>query len=108
MVANLSISLSELGKKVGVLDADFGLANIDVLLGLTPHYHSRHVLFGNKTLSEIMVQDRKDPDNPPPARVCSMSNWTLAQRNHLVESLQTWIPHTDYFIIDTRQASRAT
>ena len=59
VVANLSVSLSELGKKVVVLDADFGLANLDVLLGLTPRYHLGHVLFGNKTLTEIMVQGPK-------------------------------------------------
>jgi Mrp family chromosome partitioning ATPase len=49
IVANLSVCLSELGKKIVVLDADFGLANLDVLLGLTPRYHLGHVLFGNKT-----------------------------------------------------------
>src|SRR5512133_208351 len=48
VVANLAVSLSELGKKVVVLDADFGLANLDVLLGLTPRYHLGHVLYGNK------------------------------------------------------------
>jgi len=41
---------------VVVLDADFGLANLDVLLGLTPRFHLGHVLFGNKSLSEIIVE----------------------------------------------------
>ena len=59
VVANLSVSLSELGKKIVVLDADFGLANIDVLFGLTPTYHLGHVLFGSKTLNEVMVQGPK-------------------------------------------------
>jgi flagellar biosynthesis protein FlhG len=102
VVANLSVSLSELGKKIVVLDADFGLANIDVLLGLTPRYHLGHVLFGNKTLSEIMVQGPKGIRIiPASSGLQRMSELTLAQRNHLVESFANLDCDTDYFIIDT-------
>jgi len=102
VVANLSVSLSELGKKVVVLDADFGLANIDVLLGLTPRYHLGHVLFGNKTLTEIMVQGPKGMRIiPASSGLQRMSELTLAQRNHLVESFTNLDSDTDYFIIDT-------
>lgn len=102
VVANLSVSLSELGKKIVVLDADFGLANIDVLLGLTPRYHLGHVLFGNKTLSEIMVQGPKGIRIiPASSGLQRMSELTLAQRNHLVESFTNLDSDTDYFIIDT-------
>jgi flagellar biosynthesis protein FlhG len=102
VVANLSVSLSEMGKKVVVLDADFGLANIDVLLGLTPRYHLGHVLFGNKTLTEIMVQGPKGIRIiPASSGLQRMSELTLAQRNHLVESFTSLDSETDYFIIDT-------
>jgi len=102
VVANLSVSLSELGKQVVVLDADFGLANIDVLLGLTPRYHLGHVLFGNKTLSEIMVQGPKGMRIiPASSGLQRMSELTLAQRNQLVESFTSLDLDTDYFIIDT-------
>jgi flagellar biosynthesis protein FlhG len=102
VVANLSVSLSELGKKVVVLDADFGLANIDVLLGLTPRYHLGHVLFGNKTLTEIMVQGPKGIRIiPASSGLQRMSELTLAQRNHLVQSFTSLDSETDYFIIDT-------
>jgi flagellar biosynthesis protein FlhG len=102
VVANLSVSLSELGKKVVVLDADFGLANIDVLLGLTPRYHLGHVLFGNKTLTEIMVQGPKGIRIiPASSGLQRMSELTLAQRNHLVQSFTNLDSETDYFIIDT-------
>lgn len=102
IVANLSVSLSELGKKVVVLDADFGLANIDVLLGLTPRYHLGHVLFGNKTLTEIMVQGPKGIRIiPASSGLQRMSELTLAQRNHVVESFTHLEDDTDYFIIDT-------
>jgi flagellar biosynthesis protein FlhG len=102
VVANLSVSLSELGKKIVVLDADFGLANLDVLLGLTPRYHLGHVLFGNKTLTEIMVQGPKGIQIiPASSGLQRMSELTLAQRNHLVESFTNLDSNTDYFIIDT-------
>ncbi len=102
VVANLSVSLSEMGKKVVVLDADFGLANLDVLLGLTPRYHLGHVLFGNKSLTEIMVQGPKGIRIiPASSGLQRMSELTLAQRNHLVESFADLDGDADYFIIDT-------
>jgi flagellar biosynthesis protein FlhG len=102
VVANLSVSLSELGKKIVVLDADFGLANIDVLLGLTPRYHLGHVLFGNKSLTEIMVQGPKGIQIiPASSGLQRMSELTAAQRNHLVQSFANLDSDTDYFIIDT-------
>src|SRR6187397_576507 len=52
---NLAVSLSRLGHRVGVIDADFGLGNVDVLLGMAPPYHLGHFLSGEKTLEEVMV-----------------------------------------------------
>jgi len=102
VVANLSVCLSELGKKVVVLDADFGLANLDVLMGLTPRYHLGHVLFGNKLLAEIMVQGPQGIRIiPASSGLQRMSELTVAQRNHLIESFTNLDSDTDYFIIDT-------
>ncbi len=102
VVANLAISLSELGKRVVILDADFGLANIDVLLGLTPRYHLGHVIFGEKTLSEIMVQGPEGiqiiPASSGLQRMCEL---TPAQRSRLVDCLADLATDTDYLIIDT-------
>ncbi len=102
IVANLAMSLCELEKKVVVLDADFGLANIDVLLGLTPRFHLGHVLFGNKTLTEIMVQGPKGIRIiPASSGLQRLSELTLEQRNHLVECFTNLDQDTDFFIIDT-------
>jgi flagellar biosynthesis protein FlhG len=102
VVANLAVSLSEIGKKVVVLDADFGLANIDVLLGLTPRFHLGHVLFGNKTLTEVMVQG---PEGiriiPASSGLQRLSELTQAQRDQLVESFADLDADTDYFLVDT-------
>lgn len=56
IVANLAVALASLGKSVVILDADLGLGNIDVLLGIIPKYTIEHVLLGEKTLPEIMVE----------------------------------------------------
>ena len=102
IVANLALGLSELGKKVVVLDADFGLANIDVLMGLTPRFHLGHVLFGNKTLTEIMVQGPKGIRIiPASSGLQRLSELTLEQRNHLLEGFANLDQNTDYLIIDT-------
>lgn len=55
VVANLAFSLTTLGKKVLVVDADLGLANLDILLGLTPKYTIEHLFLGSKSLREIMI-----------------------------------------------------
>lgn len=55
VVSNLAIALSSQGKKVLVIDADLGLGNLDVLLGLSPAYNLNHVLNGEKNLTEILI-----------------------------------------------------
>ncbi len=54
-VANLALALRKMGKRVLVLDADLGLANMDVLLGLNPRYSINHVFKGEKKLEEVIV-----------------------------------------------------
>ncbi|MDH4187246.1 MAG: AAA family ATPase, partial [Nitrospira sp.] len=56
VVANLAVALAQAGKQVLVLDADLGLGNIDVLLGLVPRYTLEHVLAGSHHLSDIVIQ----------------------------------------------------
>jgi flagellar biosynthesis protein FlhG len=55
VVSNLAIALSTQGKKVLVIDADLGLGNLDVLLGLSPLYNLNNVLNGEKSISEILI-----------------------------------------------------
>jgi len=55
VVSNLAIAMSMQGKKVLVIDADLGLGNLDVLLGLSPAYNMNHVLNGENSLSEILI-----------------------------------------------------
>lgn len=55
VVSNLAIAMSTQGKKVLIIDADLGLGNLDVLLGLSPTYNLNHVFNGEKSLTEILI-----------------------------------------------------
>jgi flagellar biosynthesis protein FlhG len=56
VVANLAFALTILRKKVLVVDADLGLANLDILLGLTPKYTIEHLFQGSKSLQDIVIE----------------------------------------------------
>lgn len=53
---NLAVAAADAGHKVMVLDADLGLANVDVMLGLHPKYDLSHVMRGERTLDETLVE----------------------------------------------------
>ncbi|ORE88738.1 flagellar synthesis regulator FleN [Oceanococcus atlanticus] len=53
--ANLAFALQASGRRVLLLDADFGLANLDVLMGLQPRFHLGHVLEGRCDLADSIV-----------------------------------------------------
>jgi flagellar biosynthesis protein FlhG len=55
IVANLGYALRKAGNRVLIFDADLGLGNLDVLLGLAPKYNLSHVIGGRKKLSDIIV-----------------------------------------------------
>lgn len=53
---NLSLALADLGRRVMLLDADLGLANVDVLLGLTPKRTLADVINGECDLKDVLIQ----------------------------------------------------
>jgi flagellar biosynthesis protein FlhG len=55
IAVNIGISLAKTGAKVCLLDADTGLANANILLGLTPEFSLEHVLYGAKPIEEVML-----------------------------------------------------
>ena len=59
-VVNLAYALSKRGKKVLVVDADLGLNNIDILLGLAPKKHIGHVLAGEANVEDIILRGPAD------------------------------------------------
>jgi len=53
---NLGVALSKMGNRVLLMDADMGLANVDIMLGLQTEYNLSHVLDGKKTLEEVIIE----------------------------------------------------
>lgn len=60
ITVNLAIALSELGKRVAILDADFGLANIDVMLGIIPKLTLVDVIYNNRNILEVLTDGPKN------------------------------------------------
>lgn len=60
MTVNLAIALSRMGRRVVILDVDFGLANIDVLFGIVPKYTLLDLIHDEKTIFDILADG---PDN---------------------------------------------
>ena len=56
VAVNLGITLSQMGRRVCLLDADLGLANLDVLCNLTPKMTLQHVVAGRCRLTDVMIR----------------------------------------------------
>ena len=56
IAVNLAIQMRRMGKRVIIFDADFGLANIEVMLGVRPQYNLADLMFRGKTLTEIITE----------------------------------------------------
>lgn len=102
VVANLAVALARLGKRVLVLDADLGLGNLDVLLGLIPRYTLEHVLAGEKRLSDIAITG---PGGirilPASSGVQDLTHLTPPQQILLQQELEHLSSSIDLLLIDT-------
>jgi flagellar biosynthesis protein FlhG len=65
ITANLAAALSSAGRKILVFDADLGLANLDVILGIAPPFTIYDTLHGNRPLDEVVVSTTKGFDLIP-------------------------------------------
>ena len=102
IVANLGFSLTQLGKKVMILDADLGLGNMDVLLGLAPKYNFSHVVMGTKSISEIVIPGPGDMKIlPASSGIEELTRLTDKQKSRLLTSLDLMLDSIDILLIDT-------
>ncbi len=102
IVVNLAYALQQLGARVMILDADLGLANVDVLLGLEPQFNIQHVLEGKKTLSDILLQGPVGMTILPASTgVCEVAHISEAQRFHLLDALDELHHDFDFLLVDT-------
>lgn len=102
VVANIGLGLARSGNKVLILDADLGLANIDVVFGLTPLYNLNHFFSGESDLESIMVTGPHDIRILPAGS--GLQSFIQLDSDHklkLLDGLDSLNIEFDYLLIDT-------
>lgn len=102
VVVNLAVALARQRRRVAILDADFGLGNVDVQLGLTPAWHLGHVLTGEKEVEETIVPG---PSGvliiPAGSGLRELTALTPLQWKRLADALDAVSARVDFLIVDT-------
>ena len=99
---NLAIALAARGKRVILLDADLGLANVEVLLGLNSLYNLQHVIDGERSLAQILVQG---PGGimvaPGTSGLAKLADLGEAARQNILSGLKEMAGKVDFIVLDT-------
>ena len=102
VTVNLALAIAETGKKVLIMDADLGLANVDIMLGLKPEHNLYHVLQGERTLEEIIVDGPGGVKIIPAASgIKQMSELTPMENAGVIRAFSEISNDVDVLIIDT-------
>jgi flagellar biosynthesis protein FlhG len=99
---NIGLALASQGYRVTIIDADFGLANVDVLIGMVPKYNLVHLLRGEKELEDILL------DGPSGIKIVTGASGVLEITDLSKEALENLIGiftklenESDFILIDT-------
>lgn len=99
---NLSIALAEMRRRVVLMDADLGLANVDVLLGLNAQYTLADVLNGSKSIRDVLVNG---PGGikvvPASSGIQQMASLSPQEHAGLIHAFSELSDQTDVLIVDT-------
>lgn len=99
---NLALELGAFHKKVALLDADFGLANVDLLCGLSPQFHLGHVIKGLKDFNDITINITENVSLiPSGSGFEDLANMNLATHSYLFAKLRAMEQDLDFVLIDT-------
>jgi len=101
VATNMGIAYAQMGKKVIVLDADLGLANVNVIMNVIPQYNLYHVIKKQKKLSEIIIDTEYGIKLIVGASgFAKIANMGEAERNEFINEMYT-LSDVDIIIIDT-------
>lgn len=99
---NLAVGLAKLGRSVLLLDADLGMANIDIMLGLQPEYDLQHVISGQCKLEEVMFKGPFGVNIIPAATgIGKMADLTVEEQGSIIRAFDDLPIDIDVLIIDT-------
>lgn len=99
---NLAIALAQKGNRVIVLDADLGLANVEVLVGLNSIYNLQHVLTGERTMAEILVKGPAGIEVVPgTSGLSKLADLRESSRDRIMTGLRELQERADFVVIDT-------
>lgn len=102
VVANTAALLAKMGKRVLILDADLGLANIDVVFGLAPSYNLNHFFAGDMDLQSILVEGPMGIKIlPAGSGVQRFTRLDSQQKLRLLDALDSMHNDFDFVLIDT-------
>ncbi len=102
VTANLAYVLASMGKRVLILDADLGLANIDVVFGISPNFNLNHFFAGEQDLQGIMVDGPMGIKIlPAGSGIQNFTNLDSSQKMRLLDGLDAMQNHFDFVLIDT-------
>ncbi len=98
---NVALHLASLGYRTCLFDADLGLANINILLRLSPEYNLEDVIFNRHSLQDIIIRNYKGIDIiPGSSGVEKMANLENDQVDHLIQSFSE-LDGYDFLLFDT-------
>lgn len=99
---NLATAFARAGRTTMLLDGDLGLANVDVLLGLTPRCTLEHVLSGERRLEEVILETSSGVRVVPAASgVARMAALSATEQAAIVRAFSTLPGSLDVLIVDT-------
>ncbi len=109
IAVNLALALTDMGKRVVLFDADLGLANVDVLLGLRSEHNIADVLSGKCKLKEIMVTTSNGLRIVPASSgLQNMTALNDAEHRALIDAFSDLSDEMDVLIIDTAAGISST
>lgn len=101
IAVNLGIAYAQLGRKVIVMDADLGLANVNICLGIIPKYNLFQLIKKQKTMRDIIIDTNYGIQIVAGASGFSkIANLNDDERHFLIEEMDT-LSYADVLIIDT-------
>lgn len=99
---NLAVALGQLGRKVMLMDADLGLGNVDVMLGIHPRHNLSHVISGERTLEEVVIEGPGGMQIiPASSGIQNMAELSREEHAGLVRAFSELHNPVDMLIVDT-------